>query len=93
MSLLSTRETELAQLDHQLAGLQSLLPRKTREFDRLEAELKPLEVKKLGSAAAAREARRRKEEGLGGVRDDLEERGRWWRAVETGLKTMLDVEG
>ncbi|KAI9703300.1 MAG: hypothetical protein M1836_007866 [Candelina mexicana] len=93
LSLLRTREEELAHLNHQLATLQSTLPRKTRELDRLEAELKPLEVQKLGSTAAAKEARRRKEDGMGGVGDDLEERGRWWRGVEGGLKAALGVEG
>jgi hypothetical protein len=50
-----------------------------------------LESKKLGSIAGAREARRRKEEGAGGG-DDLEERGRWWRGVEMGLRELLDVD-
>ncbi|KAI9715873.1 MAG: hypothetical protein M1812_005693 [Candelaria pacifica] len=93
LSLLSTREEELAHLNHQLAALQSTLPRKTRELDRLEAELKPLEIQKLGTTAAAKEARRRKEDGMGGVGDDLEERGRWWRGVEGSLKAVLEVEG
>ncbi len=93
LSLLSQREEELAHLNHQLATLQSTLPRKTRELDCLEAELNPLELQKLGSTAAAKEARRRKEDGMGGVGDDLEERGRWWRGVEGGLKEVLGVEG
>ncbi|KAI9788184.1 MAG: hypothetical protein M1835_002404 [Candelina submexicana] len=93
LSLLRSREEELAHLNHQLATFQSTLPRKTRELDRLEAELKPLEIQKLGSTAAAKEARRRKEDGVGGVGDDLEERGRWWRGVEGGLKAALGVEG
>jgi hypothetical protein len=68
------------------------LPIKTRELERLEAELQPLEVRRLGSAASAREAQRRKEQALNGAGDDLEERGRWWRGVEGGLKGMLGVE-
>ena len=89
--LVEQREREKADLDRQLEHLQTLMPRKARELDRLNAELQPLEVKRLGSTASAREAKRRKEEVLGGVGDDLEERGRWWRGVETGLKTMLAV--
>ncbi|KAI9819238.1 MAG: hypothetical protein M1827_007394 [Pycnora praestabilis] len=92
VSLLTARQAELAHLNHQLATLQSILPRKTRELERLEAELRPLEIQKLGSTAAAKEARRRKEEGMGGVGDDLEERGRWWRGVEGGLRGILGVE-
>ncbi|KAH0565511.1 hypothetical protein GP486_001085 [Trichoglossum hirsutum] len=92
ISLLSSQKAELSLLDHQLNSLQATLPRKTRELERLEAELRPLESKKLGSLAGAREARRRKEEAAGGVADDLEMRGRWWRGVEAGLKELLDVD-
>ena len=60
-------------------------------MDRLQAELVPLEAKRQNSAAAAKEARRRKEAVLGGVQDDLEERGRWWRGSETLLKQMLEI--
>lgn len=93
LALVEEREKERAELDRQLEQLQVMLPRKTKELERLNAELQPLEVKRLGSSAAAKEAKRRREEGLGGVGDDLEERGRWWRGVESGLKGMLDVEG
>ncbi|KAI9778254.1 MAG: hypothetical protein M1839_008278 [Geoglossum umbratile] len=91
LSLLASQKATLAQLTHQLTALQTTLPRKTRELERLEAELRPLESRKLGSVAGAREARRRKEEGAG-MGDDLEERGRWWRGVEAGLKELLDVD-
>jgi chromosome segregation ATPase len=89
--LLQTKEAELEHLNRQIASLQSTTSRKTRELDKLEAELKPLEVHRLGSSSSAREAQRRKDEGLGGVGDELEARGRWWRAVEGGLKGMLEV--
>ena len=92
LALVEERERERAELDRQLEQLQAMVPRKTRELERLNAELQPLEVKRLGSTASAREAKRRKEEALGGVGDDLEERGRWWRGVESGLKGMLGVE-
>jgi chromosome segregation ATPase len=92
LALVEERRKEKADLDRQLEQLQMLLPRKTRELERLNAELQPLEVKRLGSTASAKEAKRRKEEALGGVGDDLEERGRWWRGVESGLKGMLGVE-
>lgn len=91
--LVGEKERERAELDRQLEQLQPMLPRKTRELERLNAELQQLEVKRLGSTASAREAKRRKEEALGGAGDDLEERGRWWRGVETGLNSMLNVEG
>lgn len=92
LSLVEERDRERTELDRQLEQLQVMLPRKTKELERLNAELQPLEVKRLGSTASAREAKRRKEEALGGVGDDLEERGRWWRGVDSGLKAMLGVE-
>lgn len=92
LKLVEEREKQRAELDRQLEQLQSLVPRKTRELERLQSELQPLEVKRLGATASAREAKRRKEEALGGIGDDLEERGRWWRGVEGGLKGMLGVE-
>jgi predicted RNase H-like nuclease (RuvC/YqgF family) len=92
VELVEEKEKESAELDRILEKLQAELPRKTRATERLEAEVQPLEVKKLGSAASAREAQRRKEVALGGIGDDLEERGRWWRGLESGLKAMLDVE-
>jgi DNA repair exonuclease SbcCD ATPase subunit len=92
LALVEEKERKRAELDRQLELLQATLPRKTRELERLEAELQPLEVRRLGTTASAREAQRRKEEALGGVGDDLEERARWWRGVESGLRGMLGVE-
>ncbi|OCK83777.1 hypothetical protein K432DRAFT_346336 [Lepidopterella palustris CBS 459.81] len=92
LSLLHSRKAELAALDAQIAALQTAIPQKTRELERLQAELRPLETQKKASVAQAKEARRRREEG-GGVGDELEERGRWLRAAEKGLGGMLGVEG
>jgi chromosome segregation ATPase len=92
LALVEEKERERRELDRQLELLQATLPRKTREVERLEAELQPLEVRRLGIMASAREAQRRREEALGGVGDDLEERARWWRGVESGLRGMLDIE-
>ncbi|KAH7079200.1 hypothetical protein BKA63DRAFT_507921 [Paraphoma chrysanthemicola] len=88
--ILSEREAEVAALDAQIASLQAAIPNRNRELEKLERELKPLETQKNGTVAAAREARRRKEEG-GGIGDELEERGRWLRASEKALKEMLEV--
>lgn len=89
-SLLVQREAELASLNSQLSVLQSTLPRKTRELERLEAELRPLVNQKMVAVQQALEARKRREEG--GV-DELEEKGRWYRASEVALAKMLGVEG
>lgn len=89
-SLLSERLAELAQLNQQLKTLQQALPRKTRELEKVENELKVKEMQRDGVVMAAREAVKRKEEG--GWGDGLERRGRWLKGVEAGLIEMLEVE-
>lgn len=88
-SLLAKREVELASLNSQLSVLQSTLPRKTRELERLESELEPLQNQKKFAVAQAKEARKRREEG--GV-DEMEEKGRWYRASELALTNTLGVQ-
>jgi len=89
ISLLGERESELASLDSALSILQSLIPRKTRELERLETELQPLQNQKKFAVAQAKEARKRREEG--GV-DELEQKGRWCKASHTALVKVLGIE-
>ena len=94
LELLARREAEVAELDRQIATLgNSTLPRKTRELERLESEVAPLQTRAEVMKESAAEARRRREVKFGdGGEDELEVRGRWYRSVETGVKGMLDVE-
>lgn len=92
LELVAEKKQQRLELDRQLEQLRSQVPRKRKEMERLQAELQPLEVKRKNGVAAAEEAKRRKEQALGYVEDDLEERGRWWRASETALKQMLEIE-
>lgn len=92
LDLVNRRKREQQELARELEALQAKVPRKTKEAERLRAELQPLETKKQNSSAAAREARRRKEAALGGVADDLEQRARWFRASEGVLKQVLDLK-
>ena len=90
-ALVEKRAIETAELDRQLEQLEALAPRKRKERERLQAELTQLEAKRVHSAAAAREAKRRKEDAQG--EDDLEARGRWYRATEQVLTQVLDIQG
>ncbi|KAI1433271.1 hypothetical protein GGR50DRAFT_515297 [Xylaria sp. CBS 124048] len=92
LELVDAKKRQQSELDRKLEQLQSQVPRKKKELDRLRAELQPLETKRQNSVAAAREARRRKEAVLGGV-EDLDEMGRWHQAVEVALKKILELEG
>ncbi|KAK8070400.1 hypothetical protein PG997_010603 [Apiospora hydei] len=91
-TLVEERKRRRDELDRQLEQLQNQVPRKKKELERLQTELQPLETKRTNSTAAAREAKRRKDGAVGGVEDDLEERGRWFRAAEAGLRQMLELE-
>ncbi|KAK3943958.1 putative 60s ribosomal protein l37 protein [Diplogelasinospora grovesii] len=91
-ALVEERKARVHELDRQLEQLSALAPRKRKETERLQAELTPLETRRQNSTAAAREAHRRKEAALGGVEDDLEAKGRWYRAQEAVLKQMLDLQ-
>jgi chromosome segregation ATPase len=90
-ALLMDRQKELEGLEKQLKSLQQAVPRKTQEAERMENELKPLEVQRAGTVSAAAEARRRREEGERGVGDELELKGRWYRSVETGIRNLVGM--
>lgn len=90
-ALVLERRIELQYLTRELEALKAKAPRKRKEADRLLAEMGPLENKQQMSAAAAKDAKRRKEVSLGGVADDLEQRARWWRANEAILQRLLDT--
>ncbi|KAM0322683.1 hypothetical protein ACHAQA_009274 [Verticillium albo-atrum] len=92
LELLEDKRRRQKELDRELEQLQSKVPRKRKEVERLEVELQPLEVKRQTSTTAAKDAKRRKEAALGGVEDDLEERGRWLRATEAALTQMLELK-
>lgn len=89
LSLLAEREGELAAIERQLTSLHNTLPRKTREAEAMERELSVVERRKGESMTQAREAKRKKREG---VSDGLEEMGKWYRDAETSLKKLVDVE-
>lgn len=90
LQLVSRRQIEHQEITRELEALQTKLPHKRKEAERLEAELGPLETKRQNSKAAAREARRRKEAAVGGIGDDLEQRAKWWRASKCILEQVFD---
>jgi hypothetical protein len=66
-----------------------VLPEKKRAVADLEKDLGPLEARKNGAVQSANEAKKGKENG--GMGDELEERGRWLKSVDSGLKAMLEI--
>lgn len=65
------------------------MPGKQAQVEQLQDEVSMANTRKIKAMEEAKEARRRRENG--GMGDELEERGRWIRGAETGLKTMLEV--
>lgn len=89
LELLRGREHELQNVDLEIERLQAGLPAKRAEVQRLQDELVPIQMRKIKAVEEAQEARRRREHG--GAADELEEKGRWLRGVESSLKAMLEV--
>ncbi|KAK5114674.1 hypothetical protein LTR62_002247 [Meristemomyces frigidus] len=90
--LLAEREDELEVMNTQIAALQQSIPVRRQEVESLRDELEPLQQKKVKAVQEAQDARRRREQGNEGlVGDEMDERGRWLRGVEAGLRGMLEV--
>lgn len=91
LDLLQQKDAELDSVRRQIASLRAGLPDKQAQVRTLEEQVSRLHEKKVRAVEEAQEAKRRRE--VGGVGDEMDEMGRWLRGVESGLKTMLDVEG
>lgn len=89
LDLLREREQELQSIDLEIERLQAALPAKRAEVQRLQDELAPIQMRKIKAVEEAKEARRRREHG--GMADELEEKGRWLRGVESAMKSMLEI--
>lgn len=92
LDLLGEREAEIKALDEQLASMGPLHERKAEELGKLEADLEELEKQKVTATASANEARRRREKTQDGIADEVEEKGRWLRAVEITMNSLLAVD-
>ncbi|KAL2180753.1 uncharacterized protein P884DRAFT_296482 [Thermothelomyces heterothallicus CBS 202.75] len=89
--LVEQRRRELGAVERELEVLGAQAPRKRKEMERLGAEVAALENRRATSTAAAREAKRRRDNAQAGVADELEARGRWYRASEAVLRQVLDL--
>jgi prefoldin subunit 5 len=87
--LVTEQRERMRELDRQIAAVQRALPAKMRECEVVEGELEALERRKNDVTTAATEARRVREEG---GRDELEEKGRWYRSAEVVLRSIVGVD-
>lgn len=92
LTLLDNRHAESEALDAQIRALQTAIPKKTRELERLHSELWPLKMQKQQAIELARNAIRRKEQGEKGNGDDLELKGRWYSGVEMLMDNVFSVK-
>jgi chromosome segregation ATPase len=89
LGMMEEQRERARELDRQIAALQRALPAKMRECEVVDGELDALERRKNDITAAATEARRIREEG---GRDELEEKGRWYRSTEVVLRGVIGVD-
>ena len=87
--LLSEKESELARLDREIAQLQSTLPDKKRHVASLKADLEPIESRKRSAIAEAQEAQKKRGQHV--LAQYLDERGKWLKSVDSGLRLMLEI--
>ncbi|CAD0110070.1 unnamed protein product [Aureobasidium uvarum] len=87
--LLSEKDSDLARLDREIAQLQSTLPDKKRHVAALKADLDPVESRKRSAITDAQEAQKRR--GQHSLAQDLDERGKWLKSVDSGLRLMLQI--
>lgn len=87
--LIRQQKKKATSLDKQIAALQNQMPAKTRELEIAEKELEALEKRRSEVSAAATMARKIKE---GGGRDELEEKGRWYRSTQIVLNELVRVD-
>ncbi|KAK4189166.1 hypothetical protein QBC35DRAFT_493856 [Podospora australis] len=93
LEIQTLRKREEEDMRKQLAILDAVVPRKKKELERLTTELHGWEIKRANATAAAREAKRRKENAQAGGNnngeDELEAQGRWHRAGKILLDEIL----
>ena len=88
-NLIAEQNKRSKELEAQIREVQRALPAKMRECEGVEGELERLERRRDEVARMAVEARRvREEDG----RDEMEERGRWYRSAETVLRGVVGVD-
>lgn len=88
-SLLAEKLSDLAHLDREIAELQSTLPDKKRRVASLQADLEPIESRKRSAITEAKDAQKKRGQHV--LARDLDERGKWLKSVDTGLRLMLQV--
>ena len=91
LEVLAEKDAESAKLDREIEELRTAAERRMRELDRMQTELEPLRAQKTRAANDAQDAQTRKAQGISGLGDDLEQRGRWLRGVETTMRSILEA--
>lgn len=90
VDLVEEREDELSQLDRELEALAEERASRDAALERARQESKSAEKTRDQTVRSAREAQKRRKDGPAGM-DEVEERGRWMRGVESTLSNLLQV--
>ena len=81
------REAERDELERQIKATQETLAPKKKGAEKAVREAERVERER---EAKVREAERLVREREGGKGDEVEMRGRWWRAVEGGVRGLVE---
>jgi len=91
LEVLAEKDAESSKLDREIEELRAAAERRTRELERVRTELEPLRAQRTRAVDDAQDAQTRKAQGISGLGDDLEQRGRWLRGVETTMRSILEA--
>ncbi|KKY19730.1 hypothetical protein UCRPC4_g04431 [Phaeomoniella chlamydospora] len=90
LALIAQREQEMKDMERQIQELRKEEPARVREVELAEKDVEALKHRRDIATAEANEARRRKEHG---GRDEVEERGRWYKSQQQVYRGLGLVEG
>lgn len=90
-ALLAEQVAEHEMLNQQLSSLEAEVSLKSGQLEKAEVKLEQLQSQKGSIVAAAKEARRSREDNLSRQGSDVKLQGRWYAAAEACLKEMLEI--
>ncbi|KAI9709843.1 MAG: hypothetical protein M1828_002360 [Chrysothrix sp. TS-e1954] len=88
---LEEQKRKLAAMEDELRESHPVQRSKRKVLEEIEAEARYQQERRDEAVQAAEIAKGRRDEGIGGLEDEVEERGRWLTAWEATLKEMMPV--
>ena len=93
VNLVEEREEQLERVQKRLEQVVEQRARKEKELKKMKDEAAAAERERDKAMRSAEDAKKGQKEGKTSIGDEVEEKGRWLRGVETTMKGLLGVEG